>query len=120
MDPLKVSEKIANEIVKHFQLPHTVCFSFIKKMVSWAYVAGWEEGTQHTSKRRPVVQMDQHGNVIKIYRSIKDASRTVGTHRSSIENVCKGKKNSCKGFHWRYVESPKQIKKIVEGWQKKL
>ena len=118
MDPLKVVEKATNEIIRNLRLPHTICFSYIKKIVSWVYVAGWEEGMQHN--RRPVIQMDEYGKVIKIHRSIKDASRAVETHRDSIKDVCKGRKHSCKGFHWRYIETPEQIKEILEGWQKKL
>lgn len=120
MDPLKIVEKITNEIIQHFRLPHKLCFPFIKKAVTWAFVTGWEEGLQHNSKRRPVIQINKYGNIIRTHRSIKDASRTVETHRSSIENVCRGKKHSCKGFHWRYIEGAEQINEIIEGWQKKL
>jgi len=119
MDPLKVVEKATNEIIKHLNLTH-FAKPFIKKIVTWVYVAGWEEGLQHCAGRRPVVQMDEYGNIIKVFRSIKDAGRAVGTDRTNIKNVCKGKKHSCKGFHWRYVEGIEQIKEIVEGWQKKL
>lgn len=116
MDPLRIIEKLTLEIIDQ----KTPDPDFIHQRLIWVFVAGWEEGIQHHSKRKPVIQMDQYGNIIKIHRSIKDAKNAVGSHRSSIENVCRGKKNSCKGFHWRYVEDPKQIKKILEGWQKKL
>lgn len=119
MDPLKVIKKITNEIIQHLDLI-SFAFPFIKMMVTWAYIAGWEEGRQNNCKRHPVVQMDQYGKIIETYRSIKDASRAVETHRSSIENVCRGKCHSCKGFHWKYIEDTEQIKEIVEGWQNKL
>ena len=116
MDPLKIIRKLASEITDQ-KKPNP---DFVYQRIVWAFVTGWEEGLQHCAGRRPVAQMDQYGNVIKIHRSIKDAARAVKSGSTGIKDVCKGKQHTHKGFHWRYVEGAEQIKKIIEGWQSKL
>ena len=116
MDPLKTIRKLASEITDQ----KTLHPDFVYQRVLWTFVVGWEEGLQYCSRRRPVMQLDKYGNIIEIHRSLKDAGAAIGVSGASIRNVCKGKKHSCKGFHWRYIESPEQIKKILEGWQSKL
>ena len=40
----------------------------------------------------------------QIFESIAEASRQTGCASTNIVNVCKGKKKTCGGFHWKYVE----------------
>ena len=117
MDPHRVVEKVTTEIIDHFRLPKTVCFPFIKKMLSWVYVAGWEEGMKQKGTRNPVMQTDEYGNIIKIHPSLSIAARRTHTTKSNISKVLNGKSHSAGGFLWRKVNDPKQIHKILEGWQ---
>jgi len=116
MDPLKIIQKLTIEITdqKVFDA------YFIRDRIAWAFVAGWEEGVQYCSGRRPVVQMDQYGRVIKIYKSEKDAGKIDGFDQTAINAVCKGRRHSCSGFLWKYVDNPIEIKKILNEWQNKL
>ncbi len=121
MDPCHVVETLSKEIIKHFRLPHKICFPFIKKMVTWAYVIGWEEGVNKSGGvKSPVIQMDEYGNVIDTHKGIRIAAKKTKTSRSSISQVIQGKLHSAGGFLWRKVNDPKEIHKIIEGWQDKL
>lgn len=120
MDPRHVVETLSKEIITHFRLPYKICFPFIKKMVTWVYVIGWEEGMKQKGKREPVIQMDLYGNIIKIHKSLTVAARKSNIDKSSISKVLKGKQHSAGSFLWRKVNDPKEIHKIIEGWQEKL
>ncbi len=120
MDPCHVVEKVTTEIIEHFRLPHKICFPFIKKMLSWVYVAGWEEGVNQKGKKIPVIQMDEYGNIIEIHKSLTIAARKTNTSKSNISRVLKGKQHSAGGFLWKPVNNPKEIHKILEGWQDTL
>ena len=117
MDPHQVVEKVTTEIINYFRLPKKVCFPFIKKMLSWVYVAGWEEGIKQKAVRNPVMQLDKWGNLIKIHKSSSSAARHAGTSKQSINKVLKGKNHSAGGFLWQKVNDPDKIHKILEGWQ---
>jgi group I intron endonuclease len=60
-----------------------------------------ENATKAISK--PVAKYDlKTGEIIKIYPSAAEAERDNGNTKH-INEVCKGKRKSCKGFGWRYV-----------------
>ena len=120
MDPRHVVEKCTKEIIDHFHLPRKICFPFIKKVISWVYVAGWEEGKQQKGKRQPVVQMDEYGNLIKIHKSARVAARCCDTHKANINKVIQGHQHMAGGFTWKRVNDPDEIHKIIEGWQDEL
>lgn len=55
---------------------------------------------------KPILQIDKNtGAVIKEYPSIKDASREVNVHNSSISHVASGKskQKTAGGYIWRYA-----------------
>jgi len=121
MDPQHVVEAITTEIIEYFRLPKTLCFAFIKKRISWVYVAGWEEGVNQSGGiKSPVVQMDEYGNVIEIHKGIRVAAKKTKISRSSISKVTQGKLHSAGGFLWRKVDDPKEIHKMLNGWQDEL
>lgn len=39
----------------------------------------------------------------KIYSSLSEVYRQLGFAQSNISSVCNGLRNTCGGFHWRYV-----------------
>ena len=60
------------------------------------------EKLKSSYRRKPVIQYDQYGVLIKEWESLRDAARNVNTSHSNIRNVCIGKKKSCKGFIWKF------------------
>lgn len=56
------------------------------------------------NKGKHVLQFDLEGNFIKEWKSLRKAALNVGSSHSNIRNVCIGKKNTCKGFKWKFKE----------------
>lgn len=54
---------------------------------------------------RPVVQKDLNNNVIKEYKSIREATRETGIEHSCICRCCTGERNAktAGGFKWSYL-----------------
>lgn len=67
----------------------------------------YKENTQYSIAKK-VAKIDiATGEIIKIYKSIKDASKDIGLKNSAdISMVCNGKRGrvSCYGFKWKHVE----------------
>lgn len=61
--------------------------------------------TQVQSSSRKVAKIDLKTlQVIDIYDTIALASRENNCDASAISKVCSGKRNSCGGFKWKYIE----------------
>ena len=56
-----------------------------------------------TSKRKPVQQLSDSGDIITTFESALEAQRTTGISRSGICDCCKGRKPMMGGFAWRYA-----------------
>lgn len=55
--------------------------------------------------RRPVEQISLlTGEVIAVYKSIGEASKSTGVDRSSISRCCSGERNKVGSYAWRYAE----------------
>lgn len=62
---------------------------------------------------RPVLQLDKENNVIKEWDSGATAARELNLDKSNLNACCRGKKKSCGGFIWKYVdETPKETRII--------
>ena len=66
----------------------------------------------HIGKPRPdvsenlskaVAQYAKNGKLIAIFKSLSEAARKTNCPLSNISNCCKGKRNSAKGFIWKYI-----------------
>lgn len=55
------------------------------------------------SRRKPVEQIDEHGNVLNFFNSIQEAAEATGCNQSKITAVCKGRRNHTLGIQWRYA-----------------
>lgn len=56
-------------------------------------------------KRQYVKQLTLDGKLIKIHKSIREASRETNICRDSITKCLKGKQKQCGNFKWEYVEN---------------
>lgn len=52
---------------------------------------------------RSVRQLDKDNNQIRIYESIREAAESTGIGRSTINNVCHGRRHSAGGYNWEFV-----------------
>lgn len=74
---------------------------------TWAKALEARDRNCNCNSRKPVLQLDLDGNVIKKYASISEAGRICGFDGSSITMCCKGKRNKHKGFKWVYEKDYK-------------
>lgn len=51
-----------------------------------------------------VIQLDLNGNVLNIFKSMRQAERETGVFASNISSCCNGKAKSAGGFKWRKNE----------------
>lgn len=51
-----------------------------------------------------VNQYDKNNNFIATYDSIQEAAKKLNITDSHISSVCKGKRNFCGGYQWRYTD----------------
>lgn len=50
---------------------------------------------------KPVLQLDDYGNIIKEYKSVNDAAKSINTHPSSISKVLHGQIQKAGGYKWK-------------------
>lgn len=56
------------------------------------------------SRKKPVAKCDKTtGEIIEIYPSVADAERD-NKNSQHIGDVCRGKRKTCQGFKWKYIE----------------
>lgn len=58
-----------------------------------------------TYTRIPILEVDEKGDIIHFYSSIKKASEELGIDSRSIRDVLKGKLKTCNGHMFRYLNS---------------
>lgn len=56
---------------------------------------------------KSVSQYDLNNNLIAIYNSIEEASKSTGANAKHIPSVCRGLRNTCGGYIWRYTNEEK-------------
>ena len=58
---------------------------------------------------RPVEMVDDNGNVLERYPSVKAACAATGFGKSSVIDVCKGRRKAVRGCKLRYAEREKEL-----------
>lgn len=53
---------------------------------------------------RAIVRLDDDFNVLEVYPSVAEASRSTGTNAKSIREAAKGRQRHAGGFVWRYAD----------------
>lgn len=53
--------------------------------------------------KKPVAQIREDGQVVKIFESVAQASRETKTARASIYLSCRGNNKKANGFYWSYA-----------------
>jgi len=66
---------------------------FIRFILEWTQKRRWE-----------LFQFYEHGELVRSYDSVAEASEITGVNRSSIAKCCRGLYISAGGYHWKYQE----------------
>ena len=70
-----------------------------------------EESKRKMSKAnsKPVVQINPNTNEVKVWESATVAERIMGFSQSKINECCRGKRKSHKGYKWMYLEDYEKL-----------
>lgn len=60
--------------------------------------------TQIQSSSKKVAKLDKDQNILEIYDTLALAARENNCDSSGISKVCRGIRNKCGGYSWKYVE----------------
>ena len=64
-----------------------------------------EKGTtQIQSSSRKVAKMNKNNEILQVYDTLALAARENNCDSSGISKVCRGLRNTCGGYYWKYVE----------------
>jgi group I intron endonuclease len=55
------------------------------------------------NRRKVVQQLTLEGEFLTEYKSVSEASKLTGCNKTSIAKVCRGERQSCGGFSWKYI-----------------
>jgi len=101
-----VSQKILAELL---ELGHCVeqDEDWIWIALQRAYAAGYDEGRRQPKKRKPVGQYTLDGNLVKIFPGVQFAARAINKTPQAIHSVLSGRRGTCGGYKWRYVQTRK-------------
>ena len=61
---------------------------------------------------RQIAQYDLSGNLIKVWDCMKEAARKLNLSYCNIYKCCKGDRQTCGGFIWKYYEN-EDIKLVI-------
>jgi hypothetical protein len=67
----------------------------------WSYSPTFPKGLNDERKKR-VLQYSLYRECINEFESVAKASKQTGCNKTSIAKVCRGERNSCGGYMWRY------------------
>ncbi len=113
-----VAQKILAELLKR---------GIIKKedeIITWeyliqAYAAGYDEGNHIRPKKRSVTQLSKAGKVIRLHRSIKEASIEMELNVATIGRALRGDLQTAGGYRWEYTDKVKPFVETVGSIQSK-
>jgi group I intron endonuclease len=67
----------------------------------WTYSATYPIDIKD-QRKKVVQQLTLDGTLITEYKSVSEASKLTGCNKTSIAKVCRGERQSCGGFSWRF------------------
>lgn len=77
------------------------------------YLSWYNKKASNKTSSKRIAQYSQHGELINIFESLKNASLKTGVSKSSIRRCCNGKyKTSC-GFIWKYYDDINDMENIA-------
>lgn len=60
--------------------------------------------SDYSDKKKRVAQYTLKGEYIQTFPSISAAAKEINSNTSNISGVCTGRRKSCKGYIWKYIE----------------
>jgi group I intron endonuclease len=81
-----------------------VCLSVnkVSKSFVWSYSSTYPTNLKD-HRKKVVQQFSLDGTFINEYKSVSEASKLTGCNKTSIAKVCRGERQSCGGYSWKYL-----------------
>jgi len=123
-----IQEVVAQKVLKEM-IDRKLCKETDEETV-WCYLvqvygAGYDLGYQHAiyqrGKRRPIMQIDRKGDIVKIHDSIKEAASKMKLNVATIGKALRGRYKTAGGFVWKYVDTKPATssEETIESYQSK-
>ena len=82
----------------------SVCLSVNKSSGGfyWSYDYYDKFPLPKDKRRKKVSQYTLEGEFVNEFESVSEASKQSGCNKTSIAKVCRGERNCCGGFYWKY------------------
>lgn len=82
-----------------------VCLSVnkVSKGFYWTYDYVEKFIPLKDKRKKKVYQYNIQGEFIDEFESVSEASKKTGLNKSSIAKVCRGERNSCGGYFWKFI-----------------
>ena len=71
----------------------------------WSYHGPKQFVPPEERKRKEAIQLDLEGNLLAVYKSISEASKSTGISKTCIARCCRGEREQTGGFLWRYLKT---------------
>lgn len=66
------------------------------------HISESNKGKKNTWQSKAVIQLTKNDEIVNIFESALEAERQTGIFNTCIIAVCKGKRKSAGGYHWKY------------------
>lgn len=73
---------------------------------SYKYNNNW--GTKNARRARPIIQLDENHQKIKIWESAAAVEKELGISHAHIGSCCNGNRKTAGGFRWKYTDEKDQ------------
>lgn len=82
------------------------CLGEIKNCAGyfWSYTLSENYKPEEDKRKKKVFQFYFHGEFVRSYKSVSEASRFTGINRSSIAKCCRGEYKYAGEFYWEYED----------------
>ena len=82
------------------------CLGEIKNCAgySWSYTLSENFKPEEDKRRKKVFQFYFHGEFVRSYKSVSEASKITGINSSSIAKCCRGEYRNAGEFYWEYED----------------
>ena len=121
MNPNKAAQKLTDEIVTEFRLPHCLCSDFINTRMHIAIGVGIDIGHRacldemKILRCKPIIQLTKEGKVVRQWESIRAAERALGISDGNITGCINKnpRRHTAGGFKWKLVDDKDRVKQNI-------
>ena len=94
-------EKLKKHLIQKYG---ETCAEAIEEGIHYAFGLGFDYGRLRQDTQKKIAQIDpKTGKIVRVWNGLKKASKETGASRAHIRNVANGKRNTARGYSWKYA-----------------